>query len=76
MLTCFLYRRWQEHNPHLEKYDDNNDLSVMIFDINHGYRRKEDAIRLELVHISKQESRRSNEHGLNTRWRSQPVIIS
>ena len=76
MLTCFLYRRWQEHNPHQEKYDDNNDLSVMIFDINHGYRRKEDAIRLELVHISKQESRRSNEHGLNTRWISQPVIIS
>jgi len=60
--------RWQEHNPHQEKYDDNNDLSVMIFDINHGYRRKEDAIRLELVHISKQESRRSNEHGLNTRF--------
>merc|ERR1711953_108159 len=60
--------RWQEYNPHQEKYDDNNDLSVMIFDINHGYRRKEDAIRLELVHISKQESRRSNEHGLNTRF--------
>ena len=41
---------------------------VMMFDINHGYRRKEDAIRMELVHISKQESRRRNEHGLNTRF--------
>ena len=40
----------------------------MMFDINHGYRRKEDAIRMELVHISKQESRRRNEHGLNTRF--------
>ena len=37
---------------------------VMMFDINHGYRRKEDAIRMELVHISKQESRARNEHGL------------
>ena len=41
---------------------------VMMFDINHGYRRKEDAIRMELVHISKQESRARNEHGLNTRF--------
>ena len=63
------WRRWQEYKPHHEKYDDNNDLSVMMFDINHGYRRKEDAIRLEMVHISKQESRRNNEHGLNTRYR-------
>ena len=57
------------HLDSCEKYDDNNDLSVMMFDINHGYRRKEDAIRLEMVHISKQESRRNNEHGLNTRYR-------
>ena len=47
----------------------------MIFDINHGYRRKEDAIRLELVHISKQESRRSNEHGLNTRSSDQSSYL-
>jgi len=47
----------QQYQYQQEKYDDNNDLSVMMFDINHGYRRKEDAIRLEMVHISKQESR-------------------
>ena len=43
-------------------------FSVMMFDINHGYRRKEDAIRLEMVHISKAESRGHHDHGLNTRF--------
>ena len=43
-------------------------ILVMMFDINHGYRRKEDAIRLEMVHISKQETRGHHEHGLNTRF--------
>jgi len=60
--------RWQPYQYHQDKYDDNNDLSVMMFDINHGYRRKEDAIRLEMVHISKAESRGHHDHGLNTRF--------
>ena len=44
----------------------------MMFDISHGYRRKEDAIRLELVHISKQETRPRGQYesgyGVNTRF--------
>ena len=44
----------------------------MMFDINHGYRRKEDAIRMELVHISKQETRPRGQYesgyGVNTRF--------
>jgi len=64
--------RWQPYQYHEDKYEDNNDLSVMMFDISHGYRRKEDAIRLELVHISKQETRPRGQYesgyGVNTRF--------
>jgi len=34
-------------------YNDNEDLAVMMFDINYGYKRKEDAIKLDLIHIAR-----------------------
>lgn len=34
-------------------YSDNEDIAVMMFDINYGYKRKEDAINLDLIHIAK-----------------------
>lgn len=34
-------------------YNDNVDLAVMMFDINYGYKRKEDAIKLDLIHIAR-----------------------
>merc|ERR1711953_740243 len=45
--------RWQEYNPHQEKDDENNDLSVMIFDINHGYRRNEDGLNTRFFYQKK-----------------------
>ncbi|XP_023338150.1 uncharacterized protein LOC111708878 [Eurytemora carolleeae] len=40
-------------NKSKEFYNDNEDIAVMMFDINYGYKRKEDAIKLDLIHIAK-----------------------
>jgi len=50
---CMIKVKTEFHNKSREFYNENEDVAVMMFDINHGYRRKEDAIKLELVHIAK-----------------------
>jgi len=50
---CIIKVKTEFHNKSREFYNENEDVAVMMFDINHGYRRKEDAIKLELVHIAK-----------------------
>lgn len=50
---CLIKVKTEFHNKSREFYNENEDVAVMMFDINHGYRRKEDAIKLELVHIAK-----------------------
>jgi hypothetical protein len=68
---CVIKVKTEFMNKSREFYNENSDIAVMMFDINHGYRRyrflnlhqlvkfcifnrrKEDAIKLELVHIAK-----------------------
>lgn len=50
---CIIKVKTEFRNKTKELYNENEDIAVMMFDINHGYRRREDAIKLELVHISK-----------------------
>jgi len=57
-------------SPSRNSYDDNNYLSVTIFDINHGERRKEDDITLEMSYIPNQRTR-EHENPIFTRFFSQ-----
>eukprot|EP00090_Calanus_glacialis_P012013 TRINITY_DN20461_c0_g1_i1.p1 TRINITY_DN20461_c0_g1~~TRINITY_DN20461_c0_g1_i1.p1 ORF type:complete len:299 (-),score=42.69 TRINITY_DN20461_c0_g1_i1:182-1078(-) len=50
---CVIKIKTEFGNKSRDYYNDNEDIALLMFDINHGYRRKEDAIKLELVHIAK-----------------------
>merc|ERR1712222_127169 len=50
---CLIKVKTEFLNKSQETYNENEDIAVMMFDISHGYIRKEDAVRLELVHIAK-----------------------
>merc|ERR1712106_310798 len=50
---CIIKVKTEFMNKSRDYYNENEDIAVMMFDIHHGYRRKEDAIKLELVHIAK-----------------------
>jgi len=50
---CIIKVKTEFMNKSRAYYNENEDIAVMMFDIHHGYRRKEDAIKLELVHIAK-----------------------
>jgi len=50
---CLIRVKTEFLNKSQETYNENEDIAVMMFDVSHGYIRKEDAIRLELVHIAK-----------------------
>merc|ERR1719429_617512 len=50
---CLIRVKTEFLNKSQETYNENEDIAVMMFDVNHGYIRKEDAIKLELVHIAK-----------------------
>jgi len=50
---CIVKVKAEFMNKSKEYYNDNEDIAVMMFDINYGYRRKEDSIKLDLVHIAK-----------------------
>merc|ERR1712106_600600 len=50
---CIIKVKTEFGNKSRDYYNENEDIALMMFDINHGYRRKEDAIKLELVHIAK-----------------------
>jgi len=50
---CIIKVKTEFMNKSREFYNENSDIAVMMFDIHHGYRRKEDAIKLELVHIAR-----------------------
>jgi len=50
---CIIKVKAEFKNKSKDFYNDNEDIAVMMFDINYGYRRKEDAIKLDLIHIAK-----------------------
>lgn len=50
---CLIKVKTEFLNKSTETYNENEDIAVMMFDVNHGYIRREDAIKLELVHIAK-----------------------
>lgn len=50
---CIVKVQAEFRNKSKEFYNDNEDIAVMMFDINYGYKRKEDAIKLDLIHIAK-----------------------
>jgi len=50
---CLIKVKTEFKNKSQEYYNENEDIAVMMFDISHGYIRKEDTVRLELVHIAK-----------------------
>jgi len=50
---CVIKIKTEFVNKSRDYYNENEDIALLMFDISHGYRRKEDAIKLELVHISK-----------------------
>jgi len=53
MFDCIIKVKAEFKNKSKEFYNDNEDIAVMIFDINYGYRKKEDMIKLDLIHIAK-----------------------
>lgn len=50
---CIIKVKTEFMNKSREFYNDNEDIAVMMFDISYGYKRKEDAINLDLIHIAK-----------------------
>jgi len=50
---CLIKVKTEFLNKSQETYNENEDIAVMMFDISHGYIRKEDAVRLELINIAK-----------------------
>lgn len=50
---CLIKVKTEFLNKSGETYNENEDIAVMMFDVSHGYIRKEDAVKLELVHIAK-----------------------
>jgi len=50
---CVIKIKTEFGNKSRDYYNENEDIALLMFDIHHGYRRKEDAIKLELVHIAK-----------------------
>jgi len=50
---CLIKVKTEFRNKSQEYYNENEDIAVMMFDISHGYIRKEDTVKLELVHIAK-----------------------
>lgn len=50
---CVIKVKTEFRNKSREFYNDNEDLAVMMFDIHYGYKRKEDAIKLDLIHIAR-----------------------
>jgi len=50
---CLIKVKTEFMNKSREYYNDNEDIAVMMFDVNYGYKRKEDAIKLDLIHIAK-----------------------
>jgi len=50
---CIIKVKAEFRNKSKEYYNDNEDIAVMMFDINYGFRRKEESIKLELIHIAK-----------------------
>jgi len=50
---CMIKVKTEFMNKSREYYNDNEDIAVMMFDINYGYKRREDAIKLDLIHIAK-----------------------
>jgi len=51
--NCMIKVRTEFMNKSREFYNENEDIAVMMFDINYGYKRKEDAINMDLIHIAK-----------------------
>jgi len=50
---CIIKVKTEFTNKSREFYNDNEDIAVMMFDMNYGYWRKEDAARLDLIHIAR-----------------------
>jgi len=50
---CIVKVKAEFQNKSKEYYNDNEDIAVMMFDINYGYRRKEETLKLDLIHIAK-----------------------
>merc|ERR1711997_1266035 len=50
---CIIKVRTEFSNKSKEFYNDNEDIALMMFDIKYGHQRKEDAAKLELIHIAR-----------------------
>jgi len=50
---CIIKVKTEFTNKSREFYNDNEDIAVMMFDMNYGYWRKEDAAKLDLIHIAR-----------------------